>query len=80
MKQCLCRREFSVHLNQATAVNGELIAKALTVDAGDQTDVSVLFDLQRDLEIALSALHIAVLMKKKKSAVIFHCSISLLLV
>lgn len=35
------------------------------MDAGDQTDVSVLFDLQKDIEIALSALHIAVLMKKK---------------
>lgn len=40
---------------------GQLMVEVFTVDAGDQADVSVLPDLCQDLEIAFSALQIAVL-------------------
>lgn len=46
------------------AVNGQLMAEVFTVDAGDQANVSVLPDLLQDLEIAFSALQIAVLVNR----------------
>lgn len=46
------------------AVNGQLMVEAFTVDAGDEADVSVLPDLQQDLELAFSALQIVVLVNR----------------